>query len=216
MDAIFASYLAALQRRRRSGLTVKANVHALQTLARRLAEQGLDARELTLTDGELYFEDLLERSAIATVHRHLAVVRAAYRYALRHDLAERDPTIDVKLPRLPDIEPVTYTNGELRAIYAAIRSEREELIFFLLAYAGLRLCEVTNLTWDRIDLPNEQIRLTGKGGKLRLVPLHPILEQVLRDHHGSARGQERHLIVTSQHHHELANRTCSALVRTLV
>jgi site-specific recombinase XerD len=141
MDEIFEAYLAAQRRRRASPLTLKAVEHALRSAQRWLDAEGVAAGELTLLGCEDYFDLLLDRGAVSTVRRHLAYVRAAYRYAVRHGLAEFDPTADVKLPRLPDIEPATYSNDELRQIHAAIRSEREEVCFHLLAFAGLRLGE---------------------------------------------------------------------------
>jgi hypothetical protein len=61
-----------------------------------------------------------------TVRRHLACVRAAYRYSVRYDLVERDPTADV---RLLDIEPATYGGIQLRAIVQYLvqgRVQRDE------------------------------------------------------------------------------------------
>src|SRR5262249_61864062 len=148
-------------RRRRSPLTLKASAQALRTLQRWLDEHGVAASELSLFECERYFDQLLERGAVSTVRRHLAYVRAAYRYGLRHQLVGCDPTVDVRLPSLPDIEPATYSNQELRAILAATRSEREELAFFLLAFAGLRLGELAALSWEQVDLDRGQLRLTG-------------------------------------------------------
>ena len=79
------------------------------------------------------------------------------------------------------IDPATYSNDQLRQLHAAIRSEREELVFFLFAFAGLRLGEVAGLEWRQVDFERWQIRLAGKGGKLRLVPLHPALTELLRE-----------------------------------
>jgi site-specific recombinase XerD len=138
MDAIFDAYLTAQRRRRPSPLTVKAIRHALEQTQRWLDDHDQTAAELSLLTCEEYFDELLERQAVSTVRRHLAYVRAAYRYAVRHELVARDPTADVRLPRLPDHDPVTYSNEQLRAIHAAIRNEREELVFFLFAFAGLR------------------------------------------------------------------------------
>ena len=101
MDAIFEAYLDAQRRRRASPLTVKAVDHALRGAQRWLDAEGIRAGELTLLQCEEYFDVLLDRGAVSTVRRHLAYVRAAYRYAVRHDLAAFDPTADVKLPRLP-------------------------------------------------------------------------------------------------------------------
>jgi site-specific recombinase XerD len=116
VDAIFEAYLAAQRRRRSSALTIKAVTHALRSTQRWLDEQGIAASELSLLECEEYFDELLGQQAVSTVRRHLAYVRAAYRYGLRHDLIERDPTADVRLPWLPDVEPATYSSEELKAI----------------------------------------------------------------------------------------------------
>lgn len=196
MDAIFDAYLAAQRRRRCSHLTLKATAHALRSAQRWLDENGIPAGELTLLACEEYFDQLLERGAVSTVRRHLAYLRAAYRYGVRHDLVERDPTADVRLPRLPDLEPATYSNDQLRAIHAAIRSERDELAFYLFAFGGLRLGEVAALTWREVDFEHWQLRLIGKGGKFRLVPLHPVLQEVLREHQQRAHPRQENLLAT--------------------
>lgn len=215
MDSIFEAYLAAQRRRRSSPLTVKATTHALRSMQRWLDAQGIAAGDLSLLRCEEYFGELLERQAVSTVRRHLAYVRAAYRYGVRHDLVGRDPTADVRLPWLPDHEPATYTNAQLQTIHAAIRSDREEVAFFLFAFAGLRLGEVAALPWEQVDFERWQIRLTGKGGKFRLVPLHPALNEVLREQQTRSRPRELHVLstVTGQ---PLAAGTLGRAVRELV
>jgi integrase/recombinase XerC len=215
VDPIFEAYLAAQRRRRSSPLTLKATAHALGSAQRWLDAQGIAAGELTLLQCEEYFDALLERGAVSTVRRHLAYLRAAYRYAVRHDLAPIDPTADVKLPRLPDLEPATYSNEQLRAIHAAIRSERDELAFFLFAFAGLRLGELAALRWRQIDVAHWQLKLNGKGGKFRLVPLHPVLHELLREHRQRARSDDEPLLTTATRG-PLAPRTLGACVRALV
>jgi integrase/recombinase XerC len=214
MDAIFEAYLAAQRRRRASPLTLKAVDHALRSAQRWLGAEGIEASELTLLGCEDYFDALLERGAISSVRRHLAYVRAAYRYAQRHDLIAYDPTADVKLPRLPDIEPATYSNDELRQIHAAIRSEREEVCFYLLAFTGLRLGEAAALTWASADLDHWQLRLIGKGGKFRLVPIHPALMDVLRERQAEAATETEPVIWTPQRR-PLASGTLGTYVRAL-
>jgi integrase len=215
VDAIFEAYLAAQRRRRSSPLTIKATTHALRATQRWLDEHGIAAAELSLLRCEEYFDELLERHAVSTVRRHLAYVRAAYRYGLRHDLVDRDPTAEVRLPWLPDNEPATYSNDDLRAIHAAIRSEREEVAFFLFAFAGLRLGEVAGLHWAQVDFDHWQIQLTGKGGKFRLVPLHPALNDVLHEHRSTARPWQEYVFVTASST-RLASRTLGHVVRELV
>jgi integrase len=214
MDAIFEAYLVAQRRRRRSPLTAKAIKHALGQTQRWLDVHEVAAGELTLLECEQYFDWLLERRAVSTVRRQLAYVRAAYRYGVRHELVGRDPTADVRLPRLPDHDPAIYSNRELRAIHAAIRNEREQLVFFLFAFAGLRLGEVAGLEWRQVEFERWQIRLAGKGGKLRLVPLHPALNEVLREHQAAKGHNER--LLGSVNGQRLSPNTLGRSVRELV
>jgi integrase len=148
------------------------------------------------------------------VRRHLAYVRAAYRYGVRHELVERDPTADVRLPRLPDHDPATYSNEQLRQVHAAVRSEREELVFFLFAFAGLRLGEVAALEWRQVEFDHWQLRLAGKGGKLRLVPLHPVLIELLREQR--ARSGRREQVFGTINGQRLAANTLGRSVRAIV
>jgi integrase len=214
MDAIFEAYIAAQRRRRPSPLTVKAIRHALGQTQRWLDLHDIAAGELTLLECEEYFDELLERQAVSTVRRHLAYVRAAYRYAVRHELVERDPTADVRLPRLPDHDPATYSNEQLRQVHAAIRNEREELVFFLFAFAGLRLGEVAGLEWRQVELEHWQLRLAGKGGKLRLVPLHPAVTELLREQR--ARSGRREQVLGRINGQRLAANTLGGSVRAIV
>jgi integrase/recombinase XerD len=214
MDAIFEAYLAAQQRRRCSPLTLKAIRHALGQTQRWLDQHDVAAGDLTLLGCEEYFDELLERQAVSTVRRQLAYVRAAYRYGVRHELLARDPTGDVRLPRLPDHDPATYSNAELRAIHAAIRTEREQLVFFLFAFAGLRLGEVAALQWRQVEFERWQLRLAGKGGKLRLVPLHPALNEVLREQRAASGHRER--LLGTINGQRLSANTLGRSVRELV
>jgi integrase/recombinase XerD len=215
VDAIFEAYLAAQRRRRSSPLTIKATTHALRVTQRWLEEHEIAASELSLLQCEEYFDELLDRGAVATVRRHLAYVRAAYRYGVRHDLLDRDPTADVKLPWLPDIEPATYSSEQLKALHAAIRCEREEVAFFLFAFAGLRLGELAALAWAQVDFDRWQIRLTGKGGKFRLVPLHPVLNEVLREQRARVSPRQEQ-VLGSVNGHRLTANTLGRAVRALV
>ncbi len=181
MDPVFEAPLVAQRRRRRSPLTIKATTQALRSAQRWLDANGIAAGELSLLQCEQYFDELLDGWALSTVQRQLAYLRAAYRYGQRHGLVGHDPTGDVRLPRLPDLQPVTYSTVELRGIYAAIQTDCDEVAFHLLAFAGLRLGETAALTWDDVDLDQQQLRLVGKGGKFRLVPLHPVLQQLLAE-----------------------------------
>jgi integrase len=54
------------------------------------------------------------------------------------------------------------------------RIERDRLLLALFAYTGLRRSDRLALDWDDLDLGRRLIRVrTAKGGRQRVVPLHP-------------------------------------------
>lgn len=50
-------------------------------------------------------------------------------------------------------------------------SLRDKIIVFMLLYTGMRRGELENLTWDSVDLKRKILKIHGKGGKVRIVPL---------------------------------------------
>jgi len=213
LNELFASYIASHRRRRSSPLTIKAVEHALTTAQRWLDSNHLDPGELALLECEGYFDELLERQAVSTVRRHLAYLRAAYRYGIRHGLVAHDPTAEVRLPRLPDLEPQIYDIDELSAIRRSIATAREQAAFYLLAFAGLRLVELAALPWADVNFAHQQLHVAGKGGKFRLVPLHPALQGVLLEHHQRRRHEH---VLPGAHGRPLVPTSLGRDIRALV
>jgi integrase/recombinase XerD len=63
------------------------------------------------------------------------------------------------------------------------RRERDRLLLALFAYAGLRRSELLALDWDDVDLARRLVRVRrAKGGRQRVVPLHPALIPLFVDY----------------------------------
>ena len=86
--------------------------------------------------------------------------------------------------------PLYLTPDEVAALIAHARHPLAELLMLLQWRAGLRVSEALSLRPQDVDLAEGMIRLTGKGGRERLVPLHPTLAVPWRIHsHGIQRGR---------------------------
>ena len=190
---------------------MKANEHALRRL-RSLGEWGdIDAGVLSLLGCEGYFAEMLDDGAVSTARRHLAFVRAAFRYGVRHELAERDPTADVRLPRLPEASrsPTTTTSSARSLPRSAQRARGARVL-------PVRLRRPAAGRGGRAEL--EEVDFSGaaeadrQGRQLRLVPMHPALAKVLRDHKRRARPGRAHVVGTI-HDRRLAHRTWIEAVR---
>lgn len=187
MHMIFQQYEERLSRRDAKPNTLK----NLRRTAELFEESGLDpltAEDWQLeewlaglrvprTNGIHAGEDTPGLSA-RTVQLHYENLCAVYGYAFKRRQVDRDPTDDIRLPRIPDQEPKIIKNADLRAMLGRCTSDDEWLLAHLAIYTGMRKAELQNLKWE--DCTPTSLRVTaGKGDKLRHVPVHPALSEVL-------------------------------------
>jgi integrase/recombinase XerD len=166
----FLALLAA----RRAAKTVEAYRRDLKALATYL---GKPVAQATLEELETYIAQLrADGLAAATIARRTAAVRSFYRH--QQLLGDRDdnPAAGLQLPRRPKPLPKTLSPGEAeRLIEAAAgtqpRSLRDQALVELLYGAGLRVSEAIGLEKAGVDLDGRLVRVIGKGGKERVVPI---------------------------------------------
>jgi len=111
-----------------------------------------------------------------SVARTLSAVRSFHRFLLREGVTDRDPAVGVPQPRLPRSLPRPLpVEDVLRLLEAPDEGSptglRDRAILELLYGSGLRISELTGLDVDDLDLEEGSVRVLGKGGKEREVPL---------------------------------------------
>jgi site-specific recombinase XerD len=144
------------------------------------------------------------RLAPATVSRRLAAVRAF----LRHALGPARVPDGSFAPRRPRRLPDAPRPEEVDSTLAALRGEgplglRNRALIELVYSAGLRSSEAVSLDLGDIDFEQELVRVLGKGGKERVVPLGEEaaywLGRYLRDARPElARGAENALFLSAR------------------
>lgn len=112
----------------------------------------------------------------STAARRLSGVRRFYRYLLREGVIADDPTLRLDSPRLPRRLPETLTEADVETLLAEPDPEipvelRDRAMLEILYGCGLRVSELTGLTVGQVNLRQGLVRILGKGGKERLVPL---------------------------------------------
>jgi integrase/recombinase XerD len=121
-----------------------------------------------------------------TQARKVAAIRSFYGFALREGLATRDVAALLDSPRPGSYLPDVLDADDIARILAAPGGDdpaaiRDAAILELLYACGLRVSELTGLDVDRVDLPNLQVRVIGKGNKERRVPMgEPARERLHR------------------------------------
>jgi integrase/recombinase XerD len=84
--------------------------------------------------------------------------------------------------KVPKINIVPLSVNEVARFWSSFRSTRDLAIVGLMLLQGLRSAEVLALNQDDVLLPEAQLRVRGKGNKLRFLPLAPETIQLL-DHY---------------------------------
>jgi integrase/recombinase XerD len=160
-----------------SANTLVAYERDLRTLAAFARERELELLKLTPADLAEFAGALRRRGLQARSQaRHVFSVRGFFGFAVREGLVSRDPTENVRAPRAFRALPRYLKPAQVEALLKApdTRSAvglRDRAVLEVLYATGLRASELTGLTLDGLDLELGVVRVFGKGGKERLVPL---------------------------------------------
>lgn len=148
----------------------------LEGFARWLGE----ATSLQEVDRARLFDYLAWRSASGyeprSTARLMSSLRAFYAQLLRTGAIAADPTALVQRPKLGRKLPRTLAESEIEAMLAAPEVEttlglRDRAMLELMYGAGLRVSELVGLGLGEVNLRQGALRVTGKGGKDRVLPL---------------------------------------------
>ena len=188
--------------------TLRAYGRDLAELAAWASARGIDPGELRYRDLRSYAAALSERRlARSTVARKLAAIRSLGDHLVRTGQAEANPADLLAAPkreqRLPRALGRDQVANLLDRIPVRTPLETRDRAMFELAYScGLRAEEIVTLDTDSVDFDAEALRVHGKGGKTRMVPVGEPAQRALRRYLATARpalagpGAERALLVS--------------------
>ncbi len=128
--------------------------------------------------------DLLDYLATLSKQRHkprstarvVSCLRQFYRHALREGWTRIDPSARIDAPKIGRPLPKTLTEREVERLLEAPDTEtlegfRDRAMLEVLYATGLRVSELVTLEPGQLGLTQGLVRVIGKGGKERLVPL---------------------------------------------
>ena len=123
--------------------------------------------------------------APTTLSRRVSAVRSYFRHLTLIGVKGENPAAAIELPRRQQKLPRALSPAEMeRLIDAAAgttpRSLRDHALVELMYGAGLRVSEAVGLEKGAVDLDDRIVRVVGKGGKERLVPLGRLAAEAVR------------------------------------
>jgi integrase/recombinase XerC len=145
----------------------KVNEKMLRSWITKLMEQGVSAR---------------------SVQRKISAVKAFYRYQQREGTMEVNPTVKVVLPkmskRLTSFIPKSYIDDLFDDSHFSdtFSGFRDKMIMEMLYATGMRRMELIRLKESDVDLSNQTIKVTGKGNKIRYIPIPSALNKRIAEY----------------------------------
>jgi integrase/recombinase XerD len=111
-----------------------------------------------------------------TSARELTALRRFYAEQVRRNAKFVDPTVLLDAPKLPSSLPKALSEGEVTQLLGAPDTTspiglRDRAMLELMYACGLRVSELVRLPLSGLNLRQGVLRVTGKGGKDRLVPI---------------------------------------------
>jgi integrase/recombinase XerD len=138
-----------------------------------VTEADVSAFLVLLREGDDEHPPLAANSAA----RAVVAVRGFHRFLLREGSTASDPARGVRPPPPPKRLPKAISVEDVAALLAAAGAEetpralRDRALLELLYGSGARISEAVGLDVDELDLGAGTVRLLGKGGKERIVPV---------------------------------------------
>ncbi|HNR30860.1 MAG TPA: site-specific tyrosine recombinase XerD [Candidatus Hydrogenedentes bacterium] len=158
--------------------TLAAYAGDLRQYVDHLEELGIETHEDVLREDILDHLTGLRLGGMAarSVTRHLSAIRRFHRFLKDEGIARLDPAADLETPRLRRALPHVLNGDEVERLLDAPDTTlpdgvRDAALLELFYSCGLRISELAHLAVRDIALDEAQVRVRGKGAKVRLVPL---------------------------------------------
>lgn len=173
--------------------TLKAYRADVNMLAIWAKAQSKSLVRLERADIQEYLAHRLEKkSSPHSTARQISSFRRFYRYLIRENLIENDPTEQIARPKLSRGLPISLSEQDVESLLKAPDVSqplgmRDKAMLELLYATGLRVTELISLTLNQVNLNQGIVRIIGKGNKERLVPMGTIAQDYLRNYLNTAR-----------------------------
>ena len=187
------AWLKTLASARYTPATLKSYRQSLQALLAYLAEHALSVKTVKRQHLSDFMLLRIERDALAerSLQHELTVLRQWFAWLLTNGQVAVNPTLSLRmqrkprpLPKILDADTVSQLLDQPapEAASAARLWRRDKAMFELLYGSGLRVSELVGLNLTDIDPSGQRVRVLGKGGKTRIVPLGAKAWQALQDY----------------------------------
>jgi integrase/recombinase XerC len=185
----FAQYLA--DERRSSARTVETYIRDLRSFGDYVRDQGLpaDARKLDIVALRGFLSSLFESNQASTMKKKVSAIRSFFKFLLKRQIIDRNPASGLRSPKIGKSLPRFLTVDQAYRVMEAPPKEdkrakplkaRDQALLETLYGTGVRVSELVGMNLDHCDFTESEVRVLGKGGKERIVPLGKSAVETIR------------------------------------
>ena len=111
-----------------------------------------------------------------TISRQISSIRSFHQFLLREKVTEQDPTVHLEMPKKEQSLPKVLSVEDIDALISAPTIDkpqgiRDIAILEMMYGSGMRISELIALNLEDVHLTMGFVRVFGKGGKERIIPL---------------------------------------------
>lgn len=178
-------YLTHLAAVGKSDNTIKNYTHSLRVFEDWLGDREIQNLKLIHTyEYQVYLNNKITEAKPTTIYLYLIALKTFLTFCQKNGVRLAVNPEHMEMPKIPDFNPTYLTKDEISALFASIPESRpqDHLMIKLLYTTGIRVSELSTIRAEDIDLSSKQIRIKGKGGRVRLVFLTDEVCELIRRH----------------------------------
>ena len=172
--------------------TLQSYKRDLKQFRRFLESYSLHYNKVSEDDINLYIKELQENGKKASsISRAIASIRSFYQFALKRKKVKRDPTANVKSPKIEKRVPSVLTSKEVELLLdqpkdVDLKGTRDKAMLEFAYATGMRVTEIISLDIDDVNLEEGYVTCTN-GNKQRTIPLGTMALNALKEYIEDAR-----------------------------
>ena len=172
--------------------TLQSYKRDLKQFRRFLESYSLHYNKVSEDDINLYIKELQDNGKKASsISRAIASIRSFYQFALKRKKVKRDPTANVKSPKIEKRVPSVLTSKEVELLLdqpkdVDLKGTRDKAMLEFAYATGMRVTEIISLDIDDVNLDEGYVTCTN-GNKQRTIPLGTMALNALKEYIEDAR-----------------------------
>lgn len=138
-------------------------------------------------------DNMRQGISAVSINRKISSLRSFYKWLIKRDLLQNNPMLKISAPKMPKRLPVVIHDINIQKLVEkplasadeeqdTHKMSRDLFIIILLYSTGIRRAELVSLKTSDFDLHRKEVRVVGKGNKVRSIPLTEMLINHIKEY----------------------------------